>query len=558
MKLRTLFVGFLSIYSIAAWADPKDTLSFAKALIQARVDYNQSYASYLRDPNRSPEEKRAHHQRVAGHMSMFFPYELADRLEEGYVNVYRGILNQLDAPDFIFTDAPLDAAFQDIVNVYRQMYRDVELFAGRDPLREAQIHKLVKLYFKIWTEKQNQASVQERLPKQIRTIEEKTGYSEIPALRKLLAELSRELGSFWRGFNDQLDFQSLPGGRYQVTLPKYQDLMDRFYELTEEPEMQELMAKQDNLQTKTKLFEILRFRLRDQILTGLCQNKRAQLTILQTRSELPIELQKSVSAKLALVDDIQGMDRVIRFYPVFRDYVSFLEQLKQKPAAIVAVETPSEKSESSASDLRLSQVAREEPPSLPKNIEPVLVSPAAPEVLSPTAPEIVSVIVPEQDEGSSSDSDSDESAPIVHFKQKLNIKAQRLAAKEAHLSKKNLDFAQQQQVFLGFKKQKKVDLAWIKSRFNPRYADMLRIVFDDSRNDRVFRVEEIESLVKRVGGKIVQNGTSHCKVILPGGVSDAWYPHQEGHQEKLSRFCLQRFRAAFQMAGITPDQVLSD
>jgi hypothetical protein len=92
------------------------------------------------------------------------------------------------------------------------------------------------------------------------------------------------------------------------------------------------------------------------------------------------------------------------------------------------------------------------------------------------------------------------------------------------------------------------------------YRRNFELLFDDTRNHLEFTFEEIQALVTRVGGKIIQNGTSHCLVVVPGGVSHSWRPHRKGHSPKLSKTCVKLFRHAFEMAGITPEVVfgLSD
>lgn len=90
-----------------------------------------------------------------------------------------------------------------------------------------------------------------------------------------------------------------------------------------------------------------------------------------------------------------------------------------------------------------------------------------------------------------------------------------------------------------------------------RYAEDLRMFFDDSRNHHYFTFEDIQALVRRVGGRITFNaGSSHCRVVVPGGLSHSWRPHGKGHSARISSFGVRLFRDAFIQAGLTPETLL--
>jgi hypothetical protein len=100
-------------------------------------------------------------------------------------------------------------------------------------------------------------------------------------------------------------------------------------------------------------------------------------------------------------------------------------------------------------------------------------------------------------------------------------------------------------------------VSWLQTIFgHASRARVFETFFNDEINHQSLTFEDVENLVKSVGGKINQNGTSHCRVVVPGGFSFAVRPHGKSHSQKLSRSHLKSFRHAFEMADITPSAIL--
>ena len=127
--------------------------------------------------------------------------------------------------------------------------------------------------------------------------------------------------------------------------------------------------------------------------------------------------------------------------------------------------------------------------------------------------------------------------------------------------KKKKTKSEREEEFEVFKVEKqKTYLEKVRERFKgARKRALLELFFNDKENDMQMTYEDIEGLISSVDGYIPseRNKGSHRTIVVPGGVSFGVRPHlgRGGQGQKLRTRQIKRFRRAFEMANLTPEQI---
>ncbi len=544
------------LVSIDAVADPMDTLSFAQSILVARRDFNVHFIQTLSDPKVSVHEKQ---EFIEGYLG-FAPdprisFPMVIQGIAPYVRLYESLLS---------VTINGHRSYPVLFPYLNQL--DNILYLDKPPsLHEQTIATLEMLYQEIWKNYQDELAVRKSDLKQgvdrsQHEIEEKSGYSEIPFFKELLELLAQDCNPNWsqtvsyfrretfanrdeltdyikrefpRSWKREEIQQAIGIGEEEVGRTwwifrnQILNLIDPVQKRMEA--LKDLVRKTNTHETETDLSE--------PIYSDVVRIKSFIETHLAKWNSL---MKLSQDQKDALHDRASSLtmdDRGILSAYINTEFTllisNFLIQLNQsleeleEPAARVRKFCRANKKRS-----------KKKPLALPEAHSPSTVHEAPlSEVVNAPASGSAVPLPP--------------TGPDTELKRELEIFGRKTPESTLSLNSRAKPATRLQQT------PQEARISWLQTIFgHASRARVFETFFNDEINHQSLSFEDIENLVKSVGGKINQNGTSHCRVVVPGGFSFAVRPHGKSHSHKLSRAHLKSFRRAFEMADITPSSIL--
>ncbi|MBI2712474.1 MAG: hypothetical protein HYX41_06425 [Bdellovibrio sp.] len=567
----TLLVSMLVVSLVLncqeAVASPSDALQLAKALIQSRIKYREGLRDYFSaDPisREDQDEKYLVLSDLSGGLVFknFDPQGIPTYLyisSEG-LEVRRYYLKDFaesQTKDIRKYQSWLTGLFEGVPNPYETKLDAILAEAAEvtppsdETLAQFQV---ARLYLKVWEDLQNLKWLRDRKnpARDARRLE--NGYSDALFLRQLLMILAPETGGFMRCLKeyraDRVDSDSYvvhtPYLQAQmVTIQKTAAFLDGVT-LNARGVPEELVSRLQKLRPTINKMSLLYNRLMNLRAEGI--KMEAQVRSAMEKLILP-EARQKFEERVAQLADFNSAIFTLKSYPFMAEFLKSLLEAEKCTLEISRLKKEEEKRLRAESrkktrkgkmGLSLNQekpkpIAHLPDASTDRTLDFTEVQSNSPD---PSVPEPVLEQRPIENEIMAAEPSYEEEVGDVEIIRHHYFKKLRAPEKEKERS----------------------DIKELKEAFSHRkYEQLLLQFFDDENNDGTLTFEEIYKLVKRVGGTIVQRGTSHCTVIVPGGISHSWRPHgaKGGHSKKLGAGAVRLFRAAFEMAGITPAVVFA-
>ncbi len=565
------------LVSIDAVADPMDTLSFAQSILVARRDFNVHFIQTLSDPKMSAQEKR---EFIEGYLGF------APDSRISFPMIIQGIAPYVRLYESLLSVTINGHRSSPVLFPYLNQLENI-LYLDKPPsLQEQTIATLEMLYQEIWKSQQDELAARKSDLKQgvnrsQHEIEEKSGYSEIPFFKELLELLAQDCNRYWsqtvsyfrretfanrdeltdyikRDFprswkREEIQQASGIGGEEEgrtwwIFRNQILNLIDPVQKRMEA--LKDLVRKTNIHETETDLSQPIYsdvVRIRSFIETNLAK-WNALMKLSQDQKQAIYD-----RASPLTMDDRGILSAYMNTeFPLLIS--NFLIQLDQsldeleEPAARVrkfcrACKKRPKKKFSSSQETQTRPTLQEAP------LSEIAKAPASESETGST--ELAAGLSP-------ADGGTGPTAPTTPTDQDMELKLELEIFGRKSIRGDLTSEPRVKPVEPPHKAPKESQASWLQSIFgHASRARVFETFFNDEINHQSLTFEEVENLVKSVGGKINQNGTSHCRVVVPGGFSFAVRPHGKSHSQKLSRAHLKSFRRAFEMADITPSSILA-
>jgi len=579
---------WFSLQSVCAFASPEQTLHYVKSLVQSRIEYHERLSAFFLSQETPQTEKIETYFQLTGIQYESWSEEAVDaRLKLVVENL------QTESAPYQNLLAEENRDYSN--RLWHQYAGKMEEALKSTPYFQTPIElELEKMYLTIWTLLQNHRILRAQNTKRlgngrIYSHQDETGYAELPLLKHILKLLSNETPPWWGSFMENVEFAngdkkvgvidgwSIFDSQCEINFSGYRRLLKSI----DEKRKQLDKATEENLALIEKYMRQTDLSLTDKVTeaffgTNLLVNHMSHRVYTKfVNSYIQLEKkQDQVSSKLREARDSKEpnqksidilaqtewilskdiwMGLAIQGYPFLLEYNSLLDMLIanfsiiKSYAKTLPAKAPPPARSSRKERLKLQpqtanpETMAEGSPALQTGVLPLPKEDGA--IEPPLTPETLQSVPSDNSELS----ESLEDLPGMDISHEEPEDTTDVAV-FSHADQVSMQDSQQEKELSPFFKE-------LKDKFSHKgMGDEFKRFFDDRENHAYFSYADMNRFITAVGGRIYQNKSSHCRIVVPGGVSFSWRPHGSGsgHSEKLSRTCVQGFREAFEKAGITP------